>query len=291
MEKIELIICEDSERRVDQVISFKTSLSRSRIQKLISMGRVHYNSELVVKSSALVKEGIIVVEIPIPEEIDIKPQNIPLEIKYEDSDIVVINKQAGLVVHSGAGRKDNTLVNALLFHVKNLSGIGDKIRPGIVHRLDKDTSGLMVIAKNDKAHLALSAQFKGREVGKKYYAVVKGVPISSSGRIETNIARSRKDRKKMTVSVEGKRAVTEYKVVKSDVNSILDVKIETGRTHQIRVHMLHIGHPIIGDEIYGKREKFDRHFLHCYELSFKHPSNLSEMTFTTDIPISFFRLI
>ena len=288
MNTITIIVLEkDNNKRADIFITQNSSLTRSRVQDLIERGFASNNQNVILKSSQKVETGNIYLTIPDPQKVDLSPQNIPLNIIYQDSDIAVINKQAGIVVHAAAGNKDGTLVNALLFHIKDLSGIGGEIRPGIVHRLDKNTSGLMVIAKNDHTHINLSQQFKDREVEKRYYAVVKGTLINKRGRVENLLERDKRDRKKMSVSNNGKKAITEYNVIKEKKNSLLDITIETGRTHQIRVHMSYLGHPIIGDEIYGKKDRLNRHLLHCYYLAFTHPTSNKKVVFNINIPIDF----
>ena len=242
------------------------------------------------KSSLKVKQGDIVeIEEVEAKEIELKAQDIPLDIVYEDSDIIVVNKQKGLVVHPANGNPDGTLVNAIMNICKDsLSGIGGEIRPGIVHRLDKDTSGLIIIAKNDKAHINLSEQIKNREVKKTYIALVRGVISENEATINIPIARSTKDRKKMAVSKDGKNAITHFKVLKRyDKYTLVEVKIETGRTHQIRVHLAQIGYPIVGDNTYsnGKNEwGIVGQCLHAKSLKFKHPVTKQEMYLEAEIP-------
>lgn len=249
------------------------------------------------KSSAKVKQGDIVeIEEVEAKEIELKPQDIPLDIIYEDSDIIVVNKQKGLVVHPANGNPDGTLVNAIMNICKDsLSGIGGEIRPGIVHRLDKDTSGLIIIAKNDKAHINLSEQIKNREVKKTYIALVRGVISENEATINMPIARSTKDRKKMAVSKDGKNAITHFKVLKRyDKYTLVEVKIETGRTHQIRVHMSHIGYPIVGDVVYSNgKNPFGviGQMLHSQKLTFKHPITNEELNLEAPLPTYFIEVL
>lgn len=237
------------------------------------------------KSSVKVKQGDIVeIEEVEAKEIELKPQDIPLDIIYEDSDIIVVNKQKGLVVHPANGNPDGTLVNAIMNICKDsLSGIGGEIRPGIVHRLDKDTSGLIIIAKNDKAHINLSEQIKNHEVEKTYVALVRGLVKENEATINMPIGRSKKDRKKMAVVEGGKQAVTHFKVLErfQEYNcTLLEIKIETGRTHQIRVHLSHIGYPVIGDMVYSNGKNIwgiKGQCLHAKSLAFKHPITKKDM--------------
>lgn len=224
-----------------------------------------------------------------PKEISLKPENIPLDIIYEDDDIIVVNKQKGLVVHPANGNPDGTLVNAIMAICKDsLSGIGGEIRPGIVHRLDKDTSGLIIIAKNDKAHINLSEQIKNREVKKTYIALVRGIVKGNEATIDMPIARSLKDRKKMAVSKDGKNAITHFKVLERyEGYTLLEVKIETGRTHQIRVHMSQIGYPIVGDTVYSNGKNpfgVTGQMLHSAKLTFKHPITGKELNLEAPLP-------
>ena len=249
------------------------------------------------KSSLKVKQGDIVeIEEVEAKEIELKAQDIPLDIVYEDSDIIVVNKQKGLVVHPANGNPDGTLVNAIMNICKDsLSGIGGEIRPGIVHRLDKDTSGLINIAKNDKAHINLSEQIKNREVKKTYIALVRGVISENEATINIPIARSTKDRKKMAVSKDGKNAITHFKVLKRyDKYTLVEVKIETGRTHQIRVHMSHIGYPVVGDVVYSNgKNPFGviGQMLHAQKLTFKHPITNEELNLEAPLPTYFIEVL
>src|SRR5881409_193541 len=261
----------DARTRLDRFLA-KTAreFSRSRIQTLIRQGHITVNG-VVRRARDMVRAGdrIALVEPPI-EAIDLAPENVALSVLFEDDDLIVINKPAGISVHPGAGRKRGTLVNALLSHCKNLSGIGGKERPGIVHRLDKETSGCLVVAKNDFAHLDLSRQFAARRVEKIYLALVAGKLRRGSGTIVAAIARHRVHRKKMAIAREGGReARTDFKVVRSGGGaSLLECRLHSGRTHQIRVHLQHLGHAVLGDKVYAPRsaKNFSRQMLHAWKL-------------------------
>ena len=281
---------ENQNIRLDSYLSLKNKdISRTMIQKLIDEENILVNDKKT-KASYKVSEGdnIILNEVK-PKEISLKAQEIPLDILYEDKDIIVVNKPKGLVVHPANGNPDGTLVNAIMSICKDsLSGIGGKIRPGIVHRLDKDTSGVIIIAKNDLAHINLSNQIKNREVKKTYIALVRGVVKENEATINMPIGRSTKDRKKMAVTKNGKQAITHIKVLERFKNyTLLEVKIETGRTHQIRVHLSQIGYPIVGDYTYsnGKNEfGVVGQCLHAKSLKFKHPITNKEMFIQSDLP-------
>lgn len=279
---------DDINERIDIYISKQLNISRSLVQKYIKEGNVSVCNK-AVKSAYRVKRGDeIKVKIPPPREINILPEKISLDILYEDSDIIVVNKPAGMVVHpAGSYGYSGTLVNALLYHCKNLSGIGGFLRPGIVHRLDKGTSGLLVVAKNDKAHQELSKQFKERKVLKKYLALVHGTFKEESGEIKVPIGRSIKNIKKMGVLSKKKReAVTIFKVLERFKNAtLLEVTTKTGRTHQIRVHLSFLNHPIIGDSLYGRKDKIiNRQALHCFKLGIFHPTTKEYLEFESEIP-------
>jgi len=286
---------EDEGKRIDVFLAAELDYTRSYIKKLIVDGLVFVNGKTVKPSYKVKENDEVVVNIPEAEKIDVLPENIPLDILYEDDDIIVINKPQGMVVHPAPGNYSGTLVNALLYHCKNLSGINGILRPGIVHRLDKDTSGVMVIAKNDKAHISLSNQIKERSVFKKYVAIVEGVIKDEEGKIEAPIGRHPVDRKKMAVIGDGRYALTLYKVLERfKENTLVEAVIKTGRTHQIRVHMAYIGHPVVGDPVYGfKKQKFklEGQALHSRVLGFMHPTKGVYMEFEAPLPEYFVRLI
>ncbi|MDI6605043.1 MAG: RluA family pseudouridine synthase [Thermoanaerobacteraceae bacterium] len=285
----------DIGKRIDVFLASEMDYTRSYIKKLILEGLVLVNDDTVKPNYKLKENDKITVNIPEAEKIDIEPENIPLDILYEDEDIIVINKPQGMVVHPAPGNYSGTLVNALLYHCKNLSGINGVLRPGIVHRLDKDTSGVMVVAKNDKAHLSLVNQIKDRKVLKKYVAVVEGVIKEDEGYVEAPIGRHHADRKKMAVVEDGRYALTLYKVLKRfKNNTYVEAVIKTGRTHQIRVHMAYIGHPIVGDAVYGyKKQKFNLkgQALHARLLGIIHPAKNEYMEFEAPLPEYFVKLI
>ena len=274
--------------RLDVLLS-GDALSRSRAAALIEEGRVTVDGKVILKPSFKAPEGAKVVAVlPEVRKTETLPEDIPLDILYEDEALAVINKPSGLVVHPAAGNETGTLVNALLFHLSSLSGIGGEERPGIVHRLDKDTSGLMLVAKDDQAHLSLSGQLEARTIEKHYHAVVLGHMKEASGRIEKPIGRDPKDRKKMAVVPDGRYALTDWKVLEERGPSatLLDLHIHTGRTHQIRVHMASIGHPVLGDPLYGAKRgtHADRLMLHAYSIAFDHPRTGERMTFIQPAP-------
>jgi 23S rRNA pseudouridine1911/1915/1917 synthase len=278
--------------RIDRYLAdIFNDFSRSHISKLILSGDIVVNGSNIKPSYILSVGDKIKFNLKPPKKISLEPENISLEIVYQDNYIAVVNKPSGMVVHPSAGHFDKTLVNALLYHLDNLSGINTELRPGIVHRLDKDTSGLMVVAKNDIAHINLSEQFKKRKVKKYYKALVHGRVYPESGRIESFIGRDPINRLKFSSNAKnGKIAITNYKTEKSFKKfTLLDINIETGRTHQIRVHFSEKGHPLAGDTLYGgKRSKLPvmrRVFLHSYKLVFFHPENNSEMKFEIGMPV------
>lgn len=284
------IIADVNNERLDSYISKSNlDLSRSMVQKLIKENRIFVNGKVEKESYKIKINDKITIQIEEPKSSKLEAQDIPLDIIYEDNDIIVINKPKGMVVHPGNGNPDNTLVNAVLAHCKgSLSGIGGEIRPGIVHRIDKDTSGLIIVAKNDKSHINLSEQIKNHEVTKIYTALVKGNISEDEATIDMPIGRDKKDRKKMSVTRDGKEAVSHIKVVKRYGNyTLIRVKIDTGRTHQIRVHMAKIGHPVVGDEVYssGKNEfGVKGQMLHSTILKFKHPISGKEIMLEAPLP-------
>ena len=270
----------ENKERLDTYIARKEDSSRSMIQKLLDDKKITVNDVIQKASYKVQQNDIIKLQVDEPKDVKIEAQEIPLDVIFEDKDILVINKPKGLVVHPANGNWDGTLVNAIMAYCKDsLSGIGGELRPGIVHRLDKDTSGLLIIAKNDKAHINLSEQIKNREVKKTYIALVRGIVSENEATINMPISRSTKDRKKMAVNKNGKEAITHFKVLERYTTNngsytLLEVKIDTGRTHQIRVHMSEIGYPIIGDDVYsnGKNEfEIQGQCLHAQKLEFKHP--------------------
>ncbi len=296
MEKI-TVNSEKQGKRIDAFVSENIDdMSRTMAQKLIDDGKVLVNSKRVKSSYKVETNDIVEVEIPKPTETTIKAQDIPVPIIYEDDDIIVVNKPKGMVVHPANGNPDGTLVNAILSMCKgSLSGIGGEVRPGIVHRLDKDTSGLIIIAKNDKAHINMSKQIQDRLVTKKYIALVRGVLPEDEATIDMPISRSLKDRKKMDVNKNGKNAITHFKVLKRyNKYTLIEVKIDTGRTHQIRVHMSHIGYPIIGDGVYsnGKNEfGVEGQMLHAKSLDFKHPITGKQIHLEAPLPEYFQKVL
>lgn len=278
----------DAGKRLDVFLLDKLSdYSRSHIKNLIEKNLVKVDGEDGLKAGLALKMGMEVeVEIKAPEKISTEAENIPLDIVYEDEDLLVINKPQGLVVHPCTSTKSGTLVNALLFHIKNLSGINGQLRPGIVHRLDKDTSGLLVVAKNDMAHRSLAEQIKNKTCHRHYLALLEGNLKEGEGRVETYIRRDEKDRKKMAVSSSGRLAITNFKVLKRfEKCCLVEFVLQTGRTHQIRVHAKFLHHPVVADKVYGHEVKgLDGQLLHAYKLSFTHPRTNQEMTFEAPLP-------
>ena len=289
---MEKIIVQNNEKgvRLDSYITKKLNdLSRANIQRLIEDGNILVNSAKQKISYKVNSGDKIEITITEPIKIDLKQKDIKVEIVYEDNDIIVVNKPKGLVVHPAVGNPDGTLVNAIMNICKDsLSGIGGEVRPGIVHRLDKDTTGLLIVAKNDKAHINLSEQIKNREVKKIYIALVRGNIPENEATINMPIGRSTKDRKKMAVVKNGKEAVTHFKVIDRFKNyTLLEIKIDTGRTHQIRVHMAEIGYPVVGDMVYsnGKNEfGVEGQMLHAKSLDFKHPITGKNMHLEAELP-------
>ena len=287
---------EDAGTRADVFLAAKLGVSRSNMQNLLEDGRVK-RGEKIIKANYKVRAGeMFVVDIPEPEPIEAVPENIPLDIIYEDDDVVVLNKARGMVVHPAPGNYTGTLVNALLYHCSNLSGINSAIRPGIVHRLDKDTSGIMIVAKNDAAHISLSQQIQSKTAVRTYIAVVRGNIKTDSGTIETQIARDKTDRKKMAVVKEGGRdAITDYEVLERfGKYTLVRCKLRTGRTHQIRVHMEYLGYPLVGDPKYSPMKTpfgIKGQALHSHTLEFTHPRTGERMKFEALLPEDMHKII
>jgi 23S rRNA pseudouridine1911/1915/1917 synthase len=283
------ITAADAGARLDHFLAARMEeLSRSRLQALIASGHITLNGA-TTRSGAKVRDGDTVeVTIPAATPSETLAQEIPLSLLFEDDDLIVIDKPAGIVVHPAAGNPDGTLVNALLHHCTALSGIGGVQRPGIVHRLDKETSGCLVAAKNDAAHQALVRQFAGREIGKIYLALAAGKPAQASGEINEPIGRHPVARQKMAVVPKGRAARTSWRV-RGEVpgGALIECTLHTGRTHQIRVHLKHLGHPILGDDVYGRRGTFTRQMLHAWRLAFTHPRTGERVRFESPIPADF----
>lgn len=283
---MELVI-KDAGVRLDKALADLTELTRSQANEAIKKGEVLVNGK-VVKAKYAVKEGDeITYHLPEEEVLEILAEDIPLEIIYEDQDVAVVNKPQGMVVHPSAGHTSGTLVNALMHHIKDLSSINGVVRPGIVHRIDKDTSGLLMIAKNDNAHRSLAAELKDKKSLRQYLAIVHGNLPNDRGVIEAPIGRSDKDRKKQAVIAGGRDALTRFKVLERFGHyTLVELTLETGRTHQIRVHMAYIGHPVAGDPLYGPKKslKGNGQFLHAATLGFTHPTTKEEMVFSAEVP-------
>ncbi len=294
--KKEYLVKEDGVRLDKYISQIDNEISRMMIQKLIENNKVYVNNKIEKASYKVKINDKIEMEIEEPKEAKLKPEKLPLNVIYEDTDIIIINKEKGMVVHPGNGNPDGTLANAIMERCKDsLSGIGGEIRPGIVHRIDKDTSGIIIVAKNDKSHIDISNQIKEHKTTKTYIALVRGIVKENEASIDMPIGRSKKDRKKMAVDKDGKKAVTHFKVLKrySDC-TLLEIVIETGRTHQIRVHLSEIGYPIIGDYTYsnGKnRFNIEGQMLHAYKIKFIHPTTKKEVEFVADLPKYFKEII
>ncbi|MCH4012977.1 MAG: RluA family pseudouridine synthase [Solobacterium sp.] len=286
----------ESPVRIDRYLSSVSDLSRTRVQELCEEGKVKVNGKSV-KSSFKVENGMeITAEVPENTEIEVLPENIPLDILYEDSDIIVINKPKGMVVHPAPGNEHGTLVNALLYHCHDLSGINGKIRPGIVHRIDKDTTGCLVACKNDMAHRAIAAQLADKTCHREYKTVVEGILEHDAAVIDAPIGRDPRDRQRMAVTdIHSREARTHYRVIERFRDTTYaECRLETGRTHQIRVHMKYCGHPVLGDEKYGHKCKImdtQGQVLHAYKLTLIHPSSGKEMSFEAPLPAYFEELL
>lgn len=291
------IIINNSEnnKRIDLYLIDKIDMSRSKIQDKLKKGEILVN-EKQVKSSYILKENDVI-SFNIEEEFDtdIEPENIPLDIVYEDNDVIVVNKKNGMVVHPAPGNNHGTLVNALLYHSKNLSKVNGEFRPGIVHRIDAYTTGLLMVAKNDRAHEILAKQLEEKTTTRKYVALVWGVIEHDTGTIDAPIGRDEKDRKKMAVtSLNSKKAITHFRVLERYKNaSLIELQLETGRTHQIRVHMNYIGYPVVNDPVYGRRKLInnDGQCLHAKTLGFVHPTTGKYMEFTSELPDKFINIL
>ena len=284
------LISTESGIRWDKALADLTELSRSQANEAIKNGNILVNGK-AVKAKYSVKEGdLVTYDLPEPEVLEYEAEDIPLDIVYEDDDVAVVNKPQGMVVHPSVGHTSGTLVNALMYHIHDLSSINGVVRPGIVHRIDKDTSGLLMIAKNDRAHQALAEELKDKKSLRKYLAIVHGNISNDRGVIEAPIGRSEKDRKKQAVTAKGKPAVTHFKVLERFGNyTLVELTLETGRTHQIRVHMAYIGHPVAGDPLYGPRKtlKGNGQFLHAQTLGFTHPTTGESLRFSVEPPAIF----
>lgn len=274
--------------RIDKYLTDNTDYTRSKIQKMIENGNILVNNKQTKDSYKLKENDRITIE-EYNEEIDIEPENIPLDIYYEDEDLIVVNKPSGMVVHPAPGNYSKTLVNALMYHTNNLSTINTSIRPGIVHRIDADTSGLLLVAKNDKTHNALAEAIQKKEVVREYIALVEGVIMEDTATIDAPIGRDKNNRKKMAVTSENsKDAITHIRVLDRYKDStLIRCKLETGRTHQIRVHLNYIGHPVVNDPVYGYKKLIDKDFgqmLHAEKIGFVHPTTKEYMEFTAPLP-------
>ena len=286
---MELII-KESGIRLDKALADLTELSRSQANEAIKNGNIFVNCKAFNAKSRVIYGELVTYDLPEPEVLEYEAEDIPLDIVYEDDDVAVVNKPQGMVVHPSVGHTSGTLVNALMYHIHDLSSINGVVRPGIVHRIDKDTSGLLMIAKNDRSHQALAEELKDKKSLRKYLAIVHGNISNDRGVIEAPIGRSEKDRKKQAVTAKGKPAVTHFKVLERFGNyTLVELTLETGRTHQIRVHMAYIGHPVAGDPLYGPRKtlKGNGQFLHAQTLGFTHPTTGESLRFSVEPPAIF----
>ncbi|MCR5626905.1 MAG: RluA family pseudouridine synthase [Lachnospiraceae bacterium] len=295
--RLEFDVGEEAEGlRIDKCIAEQyEDITRSFINKVIKNGGVLINGKVVKASKEVKLSDHVSIELPEGESLEVLPEDIPLDILYEDSDVLVVNKPKGMVVHPSPGHYSGTLVNALLYHIKDLSGINGVMRPGIVHRIDKDTTGSLIICKNDKAHISLSAQLADHSLNRLYVAIVNGNFKEDEGTVDAPLARSTNDRKKMAVTMGGRRAVTHYKVIERFGNyTCIECKLETGRTHQIRVHMAHIGHPVLGDTVYSKGNSpfhTEGQTLHARTLGFIHPTTGEYVETNAPLPEYFEKIL
>ena len=290
-----IIDTNDIGTRIDKYLTDNTDYTRSKIQKMIENGNILVNNKQTKESYKLKENDRITIE-EYNEEIDIEPENIPLDIYYEDEDLIVVNKPSGMVVHPAPGNYSKTLVNALMYHTNNLSTINTSIRPGIVHRIDADTSGLLLVAKNDKTHNALAEAIQKKEVVREYIALVEGVIMEDTATIDAPIGRDKNNRKKMAVTSENsKDAITHIRVLDRYKDStLIRCKLETGRTHQIRVHLNYIGHHVVNDPVYGYKKLIDKDFgqmLHAEKIGFVHPTTKEYMEFTAPLPDRFKKIL
>lgn len=292
---MKIVVEENKQERLDSFLAQNTEFSRSKITKLIKEGQILVNGSKVKAGYALRENDEIVIDY-VEEEMKAEPENLNLDIVYEDEDVIVVNKPNGMVVHPAVGNPNGTLVNGLMYHSKNLSTINGEFRPGIVHRIDADTTGLLMVAKNDNAHIKLAKQLEEKTAHRIYYAIVEGVINNETGTIDAPIGRDNRDRKKMAVCEENsKHAVTHFRVIERYKRAtLIELKLETGRTHQIRVHMKYIGHPVVNDPVYGNRKMiFDEsgQCLHAKELGFVHPVTNEFMKFDSDLPECFVNIM
>lgn len=294
MPEQESILCGVS-IRLDSFVAAETELSRTQAQRMIREGTILLNGKMVKPNAVVAAGDLVDVTYPDPVATDVLPENIPLDILYEDSDLLVINKPQGMVVHPASGHASGTLVNALLYHIQDLSGIGGELRPGIVHRIDRMTSGLLVVAKNDQAHRALSDQFRDHSAHRSYAAMVDGNIRQDEGKIDAPLARHPVDRKRMAIVYDGRDAVTHWRVAaRYGQYTLLQVELETGRTHQIRVHLASQQHPVTGDDVYGREKRpfgLIGQALHGYRLALCHPKSGEQMVFYAPLPDYFMTAI
>lgn len=291
-----IINVSDNEDRLDKYLLDKIEVSRSKLQKMINNGNVLVNGNKVKNSYVVKIDDEITIDENYQEKIDILPENIPLDIVYEDDDLLVVNKKSGMVVHPAPGNYSGTLVNALMYHCNSLSTVNTEVRPGIVHRIDADTSGLLLVAKNDETHIALAEQIKEHTVTRKYVALVWGVINEDTATIDAPIGRDKNNRKKMRVTADNsKDAITNIKVLERyEKATLIECSLETGRTHQIRVHMDYIGHPIVNDPVYGHNKLIDNDFgqmLHAKTIGFIHPRTKEYMEFNSEVPPKFIEIL